>query len=235
MVHFGLKPSVKHVFRVLEWFWMVSEKLLFVGRSLYFCTFSYIRSFLLQHCQRYRDVTLSWLEGNTGKGVLPIPSKDFPPGRHVFCKKQKLTKGHQYGFRKFSGFWFYSGPTVKSIIFQSLILKCEHPSHMNDSFMRSKKTEIKACIDVILMFGVDVSAALMKPLTLREIIHFDRQQSFLTLSEIRGLSYISDQRPACSGFPHGLYGWIRNQCQSFNNIVYAFCECCLLLCGYFWC
>ena len=106
MVHFGLKPSVKHVFRVLEWFWMVSEKWLFVGRSLSFWTFSYIRSFLLQHCQRYRYVTLSWLEGNTGKGGLPIPSKDFPPGRHVFCKKQKLTKGHQYGFRKFSGFGF---------------------------------------------------------------------------------------------------------------------------------
>ena len=120
---------------------------------------------------------------------------------------------------------------------QILILKCEwkYPSHMNDSFMRSKKIEIKACIDVILMFGVDVSAALMKPLTLREIIHFDRQQSFLTLSEIRGLSYNSDQLPACSGFPHGLYGWIRNQCQSFNNIVYAFSDCCLLLCGYFWC
>ena len=45
---------------------------------------------------------------------------------------------------------------------QILILKCEwkYPSHMNDSFMRSKNIEIKACIDIILMFGINVSAAI---------------------------------------------------------------------------
>ena len=91
---------------------------------------------------------------------------------------------------------------------------------MNDSFMRSKKIEIKACIDVILMFGVDVSAALMKPLTLREIIHFDRQQSFLTLSEIRGLSYNSDQRPACSGWHSRLIlGVTPAKLQIFNSLM----------------
>ena len=156
---------------ILNGFWKIT--LCGIKGVCLFVHFLKLEVSLLQDFERHRYVTLSWIEGNTGN-LLPIPSKDFPPGRHVFCKKQKLTKGHQYGFRKFSGFWFYSGPTVKSIIFQSLILKCEHPSHMNDSFMRSKKTEIKACIDVILMFGVDVSAALMKPLTLCEIIHFNR-------------------------------------------------------------
>ena len=49
-------------------------------------------------------VTWSWIQGNTGKGLLPIPSKDFPAGGHktYFVKRQKLTKGHQQGFRELS-------------------------------------------------------------------------------------------------------------------------------------
>ena len=88
-----------------EWFLKNYFVWYFKGVCL-FVHFLKLEVSLLQDFERHRYVTLSWIEGNTGNGLLPIPSKDFPPGRHVFCKKQKLTKGHQYGFRKFSGFGF---------------------------------------------------------------------------------------------------------------------------------